>query len=357
MSPPIDGILHVFVAFDWGEEIRLEQAAALVPASRHELPRRRRTPSSFSYRPAPLHLPLEPVALELVELGSVQASAEVTIFDFAAVSLDLSLPFQLAADQLTHLADSLADPRNLVNKAREVLAPLHRQLLPAIVEPLWQDELSEEYFVFQLPPERVDVEQDAAWLAGLVHLEGAPLSATEVQEALRHQLRYSPRDVFVPDWGAAVLADENCEETLQVIEFANMQLLEFRHIDNRLDASLAAAARTVTPLRRSLFPFWRRYARPLWQLGELKVEATSLFERTGNVLKLVGDTYLARVYRLLAARFHLETWEQNIQRKLDVAQGIYEVVADQATHLRSELLELIIVLLIVLEIFLAFIRH
>src|SRR5436853_4433262 len=42
---------------------------------------------------------------------------------------------------------------------------------------------------------------------------------------------------------------------------------------------------------------------------------TTLF-RSGNVLKLVGDQYLARVYRMLAGRFHLENWEQSIQRKL-----------------------------------------
>ena len=32
----------------------------------------------------------------------------------------------------------------------------------------------------------------------------------------------------------AVLVDRECDETLQTIEFANLQLLEFRHIDNRL---------------------------------------------------------------------------------------------------------------------------
>ncbi len=52
----IGGTLHIFVAFDWGEEIRFDQAARQVPGSLYELPRRRRTPSSFSYRPAPMHL-------------------------------------------------------------------------------------------------------------------------------------------------------------------------------------------------------------------------------------------------------------------------------------------------------------
>ena len=93
------------------------------------------------------------------------------------------------------------------------------------------------------------------------------------------------------------------------------------------------------------------------QLGELKVEANGLFERTGNVLKLVGDQYLARVYRLVAGRFHLEEWEQNIQRKLEVAEGVYQVVSDQAVTGRTEFLELVVIFLILLEILLAVFHH
>ena len=108
----------------------------------------------------------------------------------------------------------------------------------------------------------------------------------------------------------------------------------------------------------SRLPFWRTYSRPLRRpLGELKVEANSLFERTGNVLKLVGDQYLARVYRLLATRFHLEDWERSIHRKLETTEGIYRVVADQAGIYRTQFLEIIVIVLISLEILLALFRH
>src|SRR5262249_20901101 len=149
------------------------------------------------------------------------------------------------------------------------------------------------------------------------------------------------------------LLDYDCGETLEIVEFANLQLLEFRHIDNRLDDSLAGANRVIHAPDRPRFSFWRSHARPLRQLGELKVEANGLFERTGNVLKLVGAQYLARVYRLLAERFHLGEWENSIQRKLEVAEGIYQVVSDQAESSRSEFLEVVVVLLILLEVILA----
>jgi hypothetical protein len=287
----------------------------------------------------------------------------VTLFDFAAVSLSLRVPFRLSAEALRRLAGWLADPSPLVPTARAVLEPLYERVKPAIKNPFWEENFSEEYFVFHLPacdrlpppPRLLDSREGgyAGWLAGLVRLESGPLSAEEVAEALRLHLSYSPDDLLVPDWAAAVLVDRDCDETLQVIEFANLQLLEFRYLDNRLDDSLAAAYRLVHPLTRSWLPFWRSYARPLRVLGELKVEANDLFERTGNVLKLVGDQYLARVYCLVEGRFHLEDWERSILRKLEIAEGVYEVVANQATSLRTEFLELIVILLIMLEIVLA----
>ncbi len=356
------GTLHICVAFDWGDEIDMERARHLVPAETQLLPRRRRTPSSVGYRPSPLRIVLPSIAVKLPELGEVLAPAVATVFDFAAVSVRLQAPFLLSEASLLRLAAALADPNTVTRTVRAALEPLYRQLLPAVHDPLWTDDLSEEYFVFQFPPRapllpEELLEAEAAWTAGLLRLESGPLSDDEVGEALRLHLSYSPEDLFVPDWGAAVLLDAACEETLQTIEFANLQLLEYRHIDDRLDKRLADAYGLVQAASRRRVAFWRSHDRPLRALGELKVEANGLFERTGNVLKLVGDQYLARVYRLLATRFHLREWERSIQRKLEVVEGVYQVIADQAVNYRTEFLEIIVILLILLEIVLALVRH
>lgn len=355
-GPVLQGILHIYIAFDWGDEIRLDQVRQLVAASARELPRRRRTPQSFSYRPPPLEVPLGQATLELPVLGPASANVGVTLFDFAAVSLAMRVPIAATPEALKLMAGALANPTPFLIKARDLLRPLHQQLLPAIQDPRWEDDLSEEYFVFQFGPEAMTQATDAAWLAALVHLESDGLSNDEVDAALRHRLRYGPEDLFVADWTAAVVIDRECEDTLHAVEFANLQLLEFRHIDNRLDESLAAASKLIQSLTRRTWFVWRVHERPLRTVGELKVEATGLFERTGNVLKLVGDPYLARVYRMVAGRFSMETWSENIQRKLEVAEGIYQVVSDQANHFRSQFLEFIVVVLILIEIFLAFVH-
>src|SRR5262249_31024496 len=227
-------------------------------------------------------------------LGAATATVEATIFDFAAVSLAMHLPFALSASPLSRVAGWFADPAPLVRAARAAVSSLHERLLPAILNPLWSDDLSEEYLVFQLEPSSLPqpdflLDGGAGWLAGLVRLEPTCFSSAEVREAIRLHLQYSPTDLFVPDWAAAVLLDRDCDETLQTIEFANLQLLEYRHIDNRLDDALTAASRLTERAKQSRLPLWRSFHGPLRSLGALKVEANGLFERTGNALKRLGD--------------------------------------------------------------------
>src|SRR4051794_40334363 len=79
----LTGTLHIHVAFDWGEEVHLDEARRLARAEFQLLRRRRRTPSSIAYRPPPLRLSLEPLLIVLPEVGAVEAPAKATVFDFA----------------------------------------------------------------------------------------------------------------------------------------------------------------------------------------------------------------------------------------------------------------------------------
>ena len=205
----------------------------------------------------------------------------------------------------------------------------------------------------------IDLERCREVLAGLVRLESAPFSPEEIHEATRIHLSYSTNDLVVLDWAAGVVADRECDDTLQVIEFANVQLLEFRHIDDRLDDRLEAAYKQIRELspRRWTELFSNPNAEAMRRVRELELEATSLFERADNALKLIGDQYLSRVYAMASTRFHLEDWQQSIRRKLDTVGDVYDLLTQQASGRRLEGLEIIVILLIGLEIVLALIRH
>jgi hypothetical protein len=357
---PLDATVHLAFAFDIGYEIDLQGARGLLPGESGPLTRRKRTPESIRYRPAPLRLGLDASGLALP--GGVATSAppraDLSLFDFGAVSLWLQFPVRLSPDALLQLAGELADTTGLTAAARLVLTPWLERIRP-VVPGFGVHEMSEEYILFQVRDLRSDWLPDQAdWIAGLVRLEAEPLSPAEVREATRLALSYAPNDLIVLDWAAGFVADQDCADILQVVEFANVQLLEFRQIDDQLDDRLEAAYRQIRPERRPAWrPFWRMENEALRNVRELEIEATSLFERADNALKLIGDQYLSRVYGMASSRFHLDGWEQSIRRKLKTVGDVYDLLVQQASGRRMEVLELIIILLIAFEIVMAFVRH
>ena len=357
---PLSAIIHLAFAFDVGYEIDLDIARGLVPAEDGALPRRKRTPESIRYRPSPLRMGIEPE--DMAPPGGLRAEspprAELALFDFGALSLMVRFPVRASPDDLLRGLGQLADFSPWTEAARALLEPWVARFRPAIEGYEWSP-LAEEYVVVQIG--EVDenwLSDHSAWVAGLLRLDPGPLGPTERAEATRLALSYAPNDLVVLDWAAGLVADRDCSDTLQVIEFANVQLLEFRHIDDRLDDRLEAAYRLIRRERPRRFRLpWRSHEEAVRNVRELEIEATSLFERADNALKLIGDQYLSRVYGLASRRFHLPEWQQSIRRKLDTVGDVYDLLVHQAGGTRMEVLEIIVVLLIAVEILLALIRH
>jgi uncharacterized Rmd1/YagE family protein len=85
-------------------------------------------------------------------------------------------------------------------------------------------------------------------------------------------------------------------------------------------------------------------------VAELQVDGALLFEGVNNALKLLGDQYLARLYRATSRRLHLDEWNASILRKLQSLDSIYEKMSNHLSHQRLELLEWIIIILIAVSI-------
>lgn len=358
---PSEVTVHLFFAFDVGDEVQLDLARKLLSADAELLVRRPRTPESIRYRPAPLRLILEPHGLVLPGHESVPpAYSQLTIFDFGAISLRTQYRLTIEDEELTRLAGRLADLSAQAVVAREILKPWIDRFAPAIID-LDFGELFEEYVVFQMHEARSDwVGKWPGWVAGLIRLEDEPLSEPEIVEATRLQLTYAPNDLIVVDWAAAFVSDTEVADTIQTLEFANVQLLEFRNIDDRLDDQLERAFKLVRQAKRPLWgiiPRWLAASRAARKVRELEIEAASLFERADNTLKLIGDQYLARIYSLASARFHLGEWQQSIRRKLDAIGGVYDLLVSSAGGFRAEFMELVIILLILGEIIISLTRH
>jgi hypothetical protein len=143
------------------------------------------------------------------------------------------------------------------------------------------------------------------------------------------------------------------DDVRAVLEFANVELLEMRILDEQLDQALDEGYEALTrkPRRLSLPG---SHDKDMTHIAQLQVDSALIFERVTNTLKLLGDQYLARVYRLASQRFHLEAWDASILRKLQTLESIYSKMSDRAGTRRMEVLEWIIIILIALSIAVSF---
>jgi uncharacterized Rmd1/YagE family protein len=86
----------------------------------------------------------------------------------------------------------------------------------------------------------------------------------------------------------------------------------------------------------------------------LVAEVTEITERIDSALKVTEDVYLARVYGAALELFRVPAWAAAVDKKLDIIRQTYTALHDEANAARAELIEAGILLLIVLEIVLAF---
>jgi hypothetical protein len=135
-----------------------------------------------------------------------------------------------------------------------------------------------------------------------------------------------------------------------------VELLEMRYVDQKLDRALEQAYETLAHRSWNLPWVFRSYSADLGSLAELQVDNATLFEGVNNTLKLFGDQYLGRVYRMVNRRFHLDEWDSSILRKLQSLESIYDKISHQVSERRTEMLEWIIILLIAFSIAVGFIH-
>jgi hypothetical protein len=223
--------------------------------------------------------------------------------------------------------------------------------------------LSEDYLVFAIQElnrrHRADdlVEHHGDVIASVLRGERAPLSRQERDEILRHRISYLADDLVIPTWNAAFVYDTaaGTQAAVEIAEFANSQLLQFRYYDELLDNALASI---YAEMQKE--PHWydsllgRHYARAARQVHALYIDVNELTDRSENALKIIGDVYAARLFALLAARLDLATWKTNVREKLKTLDDIYRFSVEHLGMVRGELLELTIVAILVFELVLFF---
>ena len=153
---------------------------------------------------------------------------------------------------------------------------------------------------------------------------------------------------MVVDWDAALIIDEpqNFDETLYVMELANLQLAELEAYDRILD-DVAGPRPTATWSARGPARARRACSR---ELREIRIDLARLSDELSNITKFFGDWHLARIYENLSARFHLGDWHRTIDEKLQTLDDLYQLLNHDQTNRWMLILELTIVLLFVIDL-------
>lgn len=355
------GVCHAVFCFDVGFQVDLDALGRrLGESSRVRALRvRRPSPAWFEYEPPPVGVTL-PGEGVTVGVWTAEPAVECLLYDFGGVAVRYRIPFDAPPETLVQLAAALYDNTALLDDARARVERLRREAGDSI-ERSALSELTEDFVAYAVRdwgggPPGAFVERNASVLARLLQAERGELSPERVTQTLAARIGYTPGDLSIVDWNAALLFDPDPDDILAVLTHANIELLEMRLLDGQLDGLLSSAHDLMgrVSAMSNLWPGGTT-GRAIRRFAELQMDSALLFEGVNNAIKLIGDQHLARVYTVASDRLNLPQWDTSVLRKLGVAESIYQKVSDTAGTKRLELLEWIIILLILFSIIMPFI--
>jgi hypothetical protein len=156
--------------------------------------------------------------------------------------------------------------------------------------------------------------------------------------------------LVVIDWDAALVIDltGSAADVLYVLEVANLQLEEFRMMDQALDRYLNRAYEDLE--RRGAVSLFGSPLAVLQKLRWFRVDLTKLADEVTNITKFVGDWYLARVYLGARERFHLDHWRGSVERRLGQLDELYTVARSEAFERRLLWLEILMAVFFAIDL-------
>jgi len=355
----LHGQIVAIYLFDVAEAADLQAAAANIGGSvRAKFAAKPATPAYVQYQQPPLWF--EGASVDVPTLDGFRVGFK--LFDYGVISLRLTRDFEGTWPELAGVSHELVENEALERQADQACRQVAARMKNALKAPR-QTALTEDYLVIavnQLTEQHVadDLIRDHGdVIASLLRGERAQLSRQERDEILRHRISYLADDLVIPTWNAAFVYDTpaGTQAALEIIEFANSQLLQFRYYDELLDNALADIYTKIQREARWYDMFrGRHYARAARQVHALFIDVNELTDRTENALKIVGDVYAARLFTLVGARLDLDRWKTSVGEKLKTLDDIYRFSVEHLGMVRGEFLEATIVAILIFELVLFF---
>lgn len=311
----------------------------------------------FFYKPQMIRLP----PTEYVgPLGPVRVERAIKLLPVGALSITVRVPFAVnRVEDLVAFHDLRLNDCALNDEVRRLAQDVVAELKSHFIRPQPQLPEEEAYTVFCIAAPVLNADgapmnaekwfqahrrQVAALLTQ--EPESERLSKQEADESTGRYLSYYDNDLVVVDWDAALLIDEpqDFDETLYIMELANLQLAELEAYDRILDDALERSYRDLS--RRPL----RSRGDILRELREIRIDMARFNDELSNTTKFFGDWHLARLYEKISSRFHLGEWHRTIDGKLKTLDDLYQLLKHDQTNRWMMILEVTIVLLFIIDL-------
>lgn len=354
---PLTGSVRALLLFDIAEEVDLpllRRVLRAVPGKR-EPAFRHPAPEYVRYERPPV---VEDLGICRTESGN-DLEARIRYFDYGVASVELRLPFYVSWDGLVRLANQWLLSPELEAAANKLLRDRLSTLHEALKKP-YGNWISEDYYVIQVDPVLSAADQVLSaeelirgcgdQIAQIVRGEDTRLSPAERNEVLQSSMSYYPADLLVVGWVAAFVYDTPAAAvpTIELLEYANSQLLEFRYYDEVLTRVLADVYKRLDK-KRGVWGQWK-LAREAGNLNTIRLDYRELVERTDNAIKFLSDMFYARAYRLAAARIGVSDYRNLVTDKLSTARDLYESMVNEFHQGRAFFLEVMVVVILMIEI-------
>ena len=355
---PLRGSVLVLIQFDVCEEIRLDELRKIFGARTAEASFKHQAPGYVRYQRPPVEETLEPLVLDSGE----RLEGQIKYYDYGVVSLVFELPFSGDWDKLIQLSCRWTSDSNFEKLASRVVKQKLERAAPALVKPYTSEWLQEDYFIFHLreiklsditgaPSANDLLAAQGDHIAQVVRGEMSMLSEGERQEILGSRISYYPNDLAVIGWNAAFIYDTEAgaETAIQLLQYANSQLLEFRHYDELLTKELENVYDFLDAGGTGLWSRWRT-ARAAAKLHTVLLDVNELTERADNAIKFLSDMFSARLYKLCAAKVGVPDYKDLVKEKLQTAEDLYRFMVEQFNQSRAFILELMVVVILIIEL-------
>lgn len=359
------GSILAYRIYDAGDTIALDAAERILESSRRLVLGGPLVEGLvIAVRPLEISLPRAEIVVPKLA-RTIKADVTAHLYDFGVVSVLYEIPIEpdTPLEALTGICDAIYDAPELDAHGARHREKLVETLGSSIEAPHSWSEAENFTIVFleQLagadPHAQIEALRGSEIVAKLLLGEQSnrPLSDATREDILKNSFSYLADDLVIIDWNSALVVEPNGSRVVaHVLELATCQLLEFRYYDGLLDQELARVYEHTEKAPRILRSPFSALTRDVLRRFMALTEFT---ERVDNAIKSVGDFYLARVYLAAIARFRVPQWRESVEAKLELVGKVYELLKGDVEVSRTQILELIVVILILVEVLAAFQRH